>query len=311
MIPATTPPLQMRLVRDDLPDSTSHRDDDADVIRRERDEARLAAAEAMTEVVDLRRRTTKLDDHLSRLDGELRLAGRLQRDFLPKSLPHVGPARFSALFRPAAHVSGDFYNVCRLDEDHVGFYVADAVGHGVPAALLTMFIKHSLVTKQIVPGGGYRLLSPGDSLAQLNAALLEQGLSGSTFATAAYGVANVRTRRVTIARAGHPSPLLMRRDGSVTPVDCDGGLLGILPDEVYTEAALTLAPGDRLLFYTDGVEVAFADATTTSLHRWRTLLATAGGQGDQLLADCAAAVEAFNGDAPPRDDLTLLLLQMD
>ena len=311
MIPAITPILQLRLVRDESPDSTSDIEADASVLREERDEARLAAAEALSEVAHLRRRTATLDDHLSRLDGELRLAGRLQRDFLPKSLPHVGPARFSALFRPAAHVSGDFYNVCRLDEDHVGFYVADAVGHGVPAALLTMFIKHALLTKQIVPGGGYRLVSPGESLAHLNAALLEQGLSGSTFATAAYGVVNVRTRHVTVARAGHPSPLLMRRDGTVTPVDCDGGLLGILPDEVYTEAEFTLAPGDQLLLYTDGVEVAFADTTTTSLHRWRTLSVTAGGEGDQLLSDCAAAVDAFNGDAPPRDDLTLLLLQMD
>ena len=303
MIPATLNPVQLRLVRDDAPTS----DDTGDFHRacRERDEARLEAA-------DLRRRMAKLDDHLARLDGELRLAGRLQRDFLPKQLPHVGPARFSALFRPAAHVSGDFYNVVRLDEDHVGFYVADAVGHGVPAALLTMFIKHSLVTKQIVPGGGYRLLSPGETLARLNGALLEQGLSAATFATAAYGVANVRTRRVTLARAGHPSPLVLGRNGTVTAVDCDGGLLGIMPDEVFTEAAVTLAPGERLLLFTDGVEVAFADASAASLDRWRSLLAaTVAGPDDDLLSACAAAVDAFNADAPPRDDLTLLLLQMD
>jgi sigma-B regulation protein RsbU (phosphoserine phosphatase) len=312
MIPATTPAPKMRLVRDDPPDLPSDSDDDLNVLRQERDDAMLDAAEARSEAAVLRRRAAQLDDHLSRLEGELRLAGRLQRDFLPKSLPLVGPARFSALFRPAAHVSGDFYNVCRLDEDHVGFYVADAVGHGVPAALLTMFIKHSLVTKQIEPGGGYRLLSPGESLAQLNAALLDQGLSGSTFATAAYGVANVRTRNVTLARAGHPAPLLLRRDGSIGTIDCDGGLLGILPDEVYTEASFTIAPGDRLVLYTDGVEVAFADRVDASLGVWRTLLAThVGRPGDQFLPACAAAVEAFNQDAPPRDDLTLLMLQMD
>jgi sigma-B regulation protein RsbU (phosphoserine phosphatase) len=301
MIPATPPLVKMRLVRDDPTDNAG----DVEQLTRERDEARAEAA-------DLRRRAARLDDHLSRLDGELRLAGRLQRDFLPKALPRVGTARFATLFRPAAHVSGDFYDVVRLDEDHVGFYVADAVGHGVPAALLTMFIKHTLATKQIGPGGSYRLLSPGETLARLNTALLDQALSGSTFATAAYGVVDVRTRVVTLARAGHPHPLLLGGDGSVKPVECDGGLLGILPDETFAEATFTLAPGDRLVLYTDGVEVAFAETAAVSLERWRAMVTTHAcpATGD-LLAASATAVEAFNGDGPPRDDLTLLSLEMD
>ncbi len=297
---ATSPTLQMRLVRDDPSDPF----EDADQVRRQRDAARA-------EVADLRRRSAQQDEHLSRLDGELRLAGRLQRDFLPRSLPRVGPARFAALFRPAAHVSGDFYDVMRLDEDHVGFYVADAVGHGVPAALLTMFIKHTLATKQIGPGDRYRLLSPAESMARLNVSLLEQGLSGSTFATAAYGIVDVHTGRVTLARGGHPSPLRLGADGTVTPVECDGGLLGILPDETFTETTFTLAAGDRLLLYTDGVEVAFAEASADSLEHWRATLAThAAGPAADLLSACATAVDRFNGDAPPRDDLTLLVLEM-
>src|SRR5947207_11229487 len=96
---------------------------------------------------------------MHRLDEELRLAARVQQDFLPKSLPSVGDVRFQYLFRPAGHVSGDLYDVMRLDETHVGFYMADAVGHGMPAALLTMFLKQALTTKEIFPGG-YRLLPP-------------------------------------------------------------------------------------------------------------------------------------------------------
>ena len=59
---------------------------------------------------------------------------------------------FHTLFRPAGYVSGDLYDVARLDERRIGFYVADAVGHGMPAALLTMFIKHALVTKEVRGG---------------------------------------------------------------------------------------------------------------------------------------------------------------
>ena len=78
---------------------------------------------------------------MTRLDEELRLAAKLQQDFLPKQLPQVGPIHFHSLFRPAGYVSGDLYDVMRLDEKRVGFFPVDAVGHGMPAALLTMFIK--------------------------------------------------------------------------------------------------------------------------------------------------------------------------
>src|SRR5207249_7672462 len=116
--------------------------------------------ELQLEVNALRCRDESLKFYMHRVDEEMRLAARLQQDFLPKSLPQLGRVHFHALFRPAGYVSGDLYDVMRLDEKHIGFYMADAVGHGMPAALLTMFIKNALVTKQITDNG-YRLLTPG------------------------------------------------------------------------------------------------------------------------------------------------------
>ncbi len=131
------------------------------------------------ELTQLRRRDETLNFHLARIDEELRLAARLQQDFLPKELPEIGRVRFHTLYRPAGYVSGDLYDVMRLDEKRVGFYMADAVGHGVPAALLTMFIKQALITKEITPGG-YRLLPPAESLARLNQTLVDQNLAHAT-----------------------------------------------------------------------------------------------------------------------------------
>src|SRR5690349_4883166 len=99
------------------------------------------------ELNDLRRRDETLNFYLHRVDEEMRLAARLQQDFLPKEFPDAGPIQFHSLFRPAGYVSGDLYDVMRLDDEHIGFYMADAVGHGVPAALLAMFLKHALQTK--------------------------------------------------------------------------------------------------------------------------------------------------------------------
>ena len=91
------------------------------------------------------------------LQEEMRLAARLQQDFLPRSLPEVGAVRFGVLFRPVSWLSGDIYDIARLDETHVGFYVVDAMGHGMPAALLTMFVKKALQTKRII-GNTYQII---------------------------------------------------------------------------------------------------------------------------------------------------------
>ena len=187
-----------------------------------------------TEVNQLRRRDEVLNGQVKSFDEELRLAARLQQDFLPKTMPKVGPVRFHTLFRPAGHVSGDFYDVVRLDETNVGFYIADAVGHGMPAALLTMFIKHALVTKQIT-ADGYRLLTASETMTRLNRSLLDQGLSSATFATALYGTINTETRRLTFSRGGHPHPILLGADGQFEALETEGGLLGIFPDEPFSE----------------------------------------------------------------------------
>ena len=158
------------------------------------------------EVNLLRRRDETLDFYMKRVDEEMRLAARLQQDFLPKNFPQIGPVRFHSLYRPANYVSGDLYDVMRLDESHIGFYMADAVGHGMPAALLTMFIKNALVTKQITEGG-YNLLAPGQTMARLNDTMVGQNLSYATFATAIYGHINADTLQFSFAarRASQPA----------------------------------------------------------------------------------------------------------
>ncbi len=286
------PPL--RLVPADDGDA-----DDVALLRRELSAARAEAA--------------LLRSHAHRLDAELHLAARLQQEFLPPALPRVGPVSFHALFRPAGHVSGDFYDVLRLDETRVGFYVADAVGHGVPAALLTMFVRHALTTKQC-DDDGYRILEPADTLARLNESLLARNLSVATFASAVYGVVDTATRQVTIARAGHPPPLLLRASGEpATTVEPDGALLGVFPGECYGQQSFTLAAGDRLVVTTDGTEVAFTTPEVSpSDDRWHAFVAEHRHRpAGAFLTAAAAALDRANGGDPPRDDLTLLVVDVD
>jgi serine phosphatase RsbU (regulator of sigma subunit) len=263
------------------------------------------------ELNDLRRRDETLNFYLHRVDEEMRLAAKLQQDFLPKELPDVGRLQFHSLFRPAGYVSGDLFDVTRLDDRHVGFYMADAVGHGVPAALLAMFLKQALQTKDV---HGH-LLEPGETLQRLNRLVLDQGLSQSAFATALYGTIDTETLELRVARAGHPCPILMRGGGAVEELDCHGCLLGVFDDEAFDTYVTTLRPGDRMLVYTDGIEVAFWDDQHTQeapeLHRWRReLIARRHLDAEQLLTDFDRDLDDEKGSLAQRDDLTMLLIDV-
>ena len=261
------------------------------------------------ELDQLKRRDAVVNGAMQRLDEEQRLAARLQRDFLPKKLPQTGGVHFHTLYRPAGYVSGDLYDVMRLDESHVGFYVADAVGHGMPAALLTMFMKNALVTKE-VGDGTYRLLEPSQTIARLNNSLCAQDLSHATVATAAYGPINTKTLELAFSTGGHPNPVLLR-DGELRDLKCEGALLGIFPNEPFHDCRVQLCQGDRVFCYTDGIEVAFTDESTADTERWRTeLLSRQGMTTAAILQSIADHLDATNGSLLPKDDLTIVAMEI-
>ncbi len=211
------------------------------------------------EVRVIRAQRGGLSSQIDKIDEELRMAAQLQREFLPAELPDVKGVETHVLYRPASYVSGDIYDVVRLDEKHVGFFLADAVGHGVPAALLTVSIKRSLKTKIIDPTlpKGYELVQPGKALEMLNEELILQQSGRIRTATATYAVLNTETMQLRIARAGHPHPILLHPDGTTDTIEAEGAMLGVFPGEQMEEQTIQMQDGDRLLFYSDGFEVAF------------------------------------------------------
>ncbi len=248
---------------------------------------------------------------VEQIDEEMRMAARLQRDFLPHKLPEVDPARFAVLYRPANWVSGDIYDVARLDETHLGFYVADAVGHGMPAALLTMFIKHALKTKRIL-GHSYRLVAPHEALGELNRDICDQNLTSCQFCTGIYCLLDVETLTLSYSRAGHPEPLLLRPGQAPKRLDGSGSLLGVFPEETFTSQDVQLAPGDRLILYSDGVEDALLGigaARNGSLEAIFGELAAL--PREEMLLKLTARIEAERSAEKPEDDITVAVLDID
>src|SRR5207237_6088392 len=124
---------------------------------------------------EVHRVNKRLQQAYQQIDQELELAQRIQLSFLPQTLPDVPQVRFAVRYLLCGRVGGDFYDVFRLDERHVGLYVADAMGHGVPASLLTIFVKKGVKTKE-VSGQQYRLVPPDEVLFRLNRALIDKQL---------------------------------------------------------------------------------------------------------------------------------------
>jgi sigma-B regulation protein RsbU (phosphoserine phosphatase) len=212
----------------------------------------------MEKSAEVNRINKRLQAAYQQLDAELELARRVQQSFLPQTLPQLPQVRFAVHYRPCGRVGGDFYDVFRLDERHLGLYVADAMGHGVPASLLTVFVKKSVRAKEI-HGQEYRLVPPHEVLHRLNRDLIEQALSENPFITMAYVLLNFVDGTLSFARSGHPYPLYLPHDGPPQLWQLEGTLLGIF-DTTYPLRSERLRPGDKLLLYTDGVDAArFAD----------------------------------------------------
>ncbi len=258
-----------------------------------------------------------LCEQIDKMDEELRMAAQLQREFLPSSVPALEGVAANVLYRPAGYVSGDIYDVMRLDEDHLGFFVADAVGHGVPAALLTVSIKRSLCTKQIDPvwPARYRLVPPGEVLSRLNGDLITMQAGRIRTATAAYALLNCRTRRLDIARAGHPFPMLLKRNGRTVTLEPDGAMLGVFPDAGFDVQRITLEEGDRLLMYSDGFEVAFrskpVDQGGPMSHAYvEAFEQLRRGRPDEAIAWLEGQLDRQMGSLNQLDDLTAVLISI-
>lgn len=196
-----------------------------------------------------------LKGEMDKIHEEMHLAAAVQRELLPKELPSVPGLAFSAIFRPVGYVSGDIYDLRQIDENRVAFFIADAVGHGLPAALLTVALSRGLTTRDRT-GDSWQMLEPAEALSRLNRDLCLRQNSAQRFATAVYGYIDTRTRRVTLAGAGHPPPLLFSSK-AMERLETEGPLMGVFADAEFNQISVTLEPGQTLVLYTDGMESAF------------------------------------------------------
>ena len=194
----------------------------------------------------------RLQQAYQQIDNDMEMTRRIHRGFMPRTLPDILQTRFAVCYRPRSRIGGDFYDVMRLDEEHCGLYVADAMGRGLPtSSLLSIFVKKSLQVKEI-SGRSYRLVPPAEVLSRLNRELVGLGLPEPPFVTMLYMQLNCREGSLSFSRASHPHPLYIPKTGETEYWSTTGTLLGVFEAE-YLQQSKQLQSGDKLLLLSDGV----------------------------------------------------------
>ena len=238
-----------------------------------------------------------------RIEQELHVAQLIQQQFLPKTLPDLPTWRIAAFYRPARTVGGDFYDFIPLEDGRVMVVTGDVTDKGVPAALV-MSSTHALLRDN-----GTRLKSPAAVLARVNDLLCED-IPAHMFVTCLAMVLDPPTGQVVLANAGHNLPYVRGVDGEVRELRATGMPLGLMPGMTYEQSSATIAPGEQLLLYSDGlVEQHDAAGEMFGFGRAKELVASARA-GDELTDSCMSALTEFTGpDVEQEDDITLVALR--
>ncbi|MBM6688675.1 serine/threonine-protein phosphatase [Collinsella tanakaei] len=249
-----------------------------------------------------------LERERERVRSELEVASRIQASALPEVVPPFTGGRGFALaasMSPAKEVGGDFFDFFMVDDAHLAVVIADVSDKGVPAALFMMRAK--AILKQLLMEG----LEPAEAMSRANADLCHDNEQGM-FVTVWLCVLDLGTRELAFACGGHNPPAYLAANGGVCWIrDRSGMVLGAFDGLPYRQFSRTMAPGDMLVLYTDGVTEAMDEqGTCFGEERLERLLADCGReQPCELVDEVLAGVHAFAGAAPQADDITVLALR--
>jgi phosphoserine phosphatase RsbU/P len=241
---------------------------------------------------------------------DLQIAREIQTWLLPGVPPQIPGLAIAYATRPANTVAGDYYDVFprpgRTNEDNrVVLAVADVAGKSIPAAMLMATFQASLKTLSTAQ------VALPELACNMNRYACSNSQGGLRFTTAFLAEYDPMQRTVHYINAGHNNPILRRASGQVERLDIGGLPFGILPETKYESATVTLAPGDWLVIFTDGL-VEAENARQEDYGEARLLSAIGVGapvEPAEMLKRLMAEVDLFVGNTPQHDDVTCMLLK--
>ncbi len=246
-----------------------------------------------------------IERRLTALQQELATARQIQFSILPHESPATKHMAIATRYLPMTEVAGDFFDFAEIDAQRCGFLIADVSGHGVPAALIAAMVKVAFKTQAAC------WESPAQVLTGMNEILGHR--RDGQFVTAGYAFIDTTTGKLRYAGAGHPPLYIVSGGDEVQELSPEGLMLGPFPEARFVEAKRDLAPGDRILMYTDGMVEAFnRQDEEFGEERLKRLLCAGTGlsaeeMADRLLLEIKDWAGIGEGDTL-EDDLTLIII---
>ena len=236
---------------------------------------------------------------------DLEIAREIQSWLMPSQAPSVPGVDIAFATRPANTVAGDYYDAFLRPNGRLLVVVADVAGKSVPAALLTATLQASLRTLATLDG------SLAELVARVNRYACEQSLHGRRFTTAFLAELEPATGELTYVNAGHNWPVLRHATGAIERLEAGGLPLGINPASPYHSGAATLASGDLLLIFTDGLVEAEDDKAQEygEERMLENLQSMQEASAAEAVKRVISSVDAFVGLTRQRDDITCLVLR--
>lgn len=292
--------------------------------------ARIRAGERILKLQkDLEERNKKLSESNKKLSEaysvikkDLEAGVKIQSSLLPRSASVICGVQFDWIFLPSAFVAGDVFNYFRLDENHVGFYLLDVAGHGIPAAMLSVTLSRVLsptnhqecLLKQFMPVPEppyYKIINPARAVRSLNERFQADDDTMQYF-TMLYGIIDTRDGETVVTQAGHPPPIFLKKGTTASLIGTGGYPVGMLPDLDYGEEELHLDRGDRLILYSDGITECSNDENGQfSVERLIGLLEK--GQHlplRELMVSIEESLRLWKGNNEFEDDMTMLAMEI-
>jgi len=261
-------------------------------------------------------RTEQINEIHQKLLDDVEYARDIQMAMLPKELPNSQRAAFEACYFPADRVGGDFYNVFKIDETKVGMYIGDVSGHGVSAAMLTVFLNQSFKARKENALGVKETLLPSEALANLYFDFNQTNFNSEVYIVLLYGIFDLSTAEFTFASAGlNVPPMIISNSGEVNELTIKGFPICKFPDShpaEYYDSIVKLNKGDKVLFYTDGlIDAENQDRKVYSDLRLKTLLhKNKHLNASQLSKSISDHVFKFIEDCKLRDDITFFVMEV-
>lgn len=239
---------------------------------------------------------------------DIEIARDVQQRLFPQDYPPVPGLDYAGACRAALGVGGDYYDFIQLSKTELGIAIGDVSGKGIPASLLMASLRAYLRGAQTI----HRHADLTEVMTNLNKLVYESS-DANRYATFFYAELDVTSRALTYVNAGHNPPMVFRRGGGVLRLDTGGPVVGLMEDCVYQQGCVTLAAGDVLVAYTDGI----SEAMNASDEEWgeerlmEAVQSDGAANAGALIGRLMVSADQFVAGAPQHDDMTLLVVRLE